>query len=421
MDQIRDMIKHMIAEEAAQLRPRADPVAEARMLLEAEIAKATARQATMQGGQSNEAPSGSDGPVDGGYRRAYGGTSQGLSMLTGKDFGHTATMGNAKFTVAMPPKFNPDVNTWMLWKPQAMNYFDMIGLEGVLDAVKGHTYDLQTNRYVIGALQQISPEQDAAWMSTLQLKFAYQAWEQLEKAYGSRAELDMQKKLFEFESSAQRATESVREWTIRLERQVTELNVMSKEAAKENVMGYNEQRDTAVYESTHKFRLLNVRIDNQPHEAFIATLRCQIYSMSVKDVETALISYEQGRQVQQALNSAAGGSVSNVYNTYTGGAGGAYKCYACDGTGHHWQECQQSLTPSGRSKLLARNIRVPYGFTVRTPNGGRGEQYRGRGRGYGRFDPGRGRGGRIGRNGGRHRGGREIRAERDGYQGENLA
>jgi hypothetical protein len=83
----------------------------------------------------------------------------------------------------------------------------------------------------------------------------------------------MQKKLYEFECAAQRENETVREWTIRLERQVTELNVMSKEAAKDNVMGYSEQRDTAVFESTHKFRLLNVHIDNPSHEAFIAQER----------------------------------------------------------------------------------------------------------------------------------------------------
>jgi hypothetical protein len=55
-------------------------------------------------------------------------------------------------------------------------------------------------------------------MSSLQLKCAYQAWEELEKAYGSRSELDMQQKMYEFESASQRHNETIREWNIRLER-----------------------------------------------------------------------------------------------------------------------------------------------------------------------------------------------------------
>jgi hypothetical protein len=89
----------------------------------------------------------------------------------------------------------------------------MINLEGVLDPETGPDFSLQVNRYVIGALQQTSPPADAAWMSSLRLRFAYQAWEQLEKAYGSRSELDLQQKMYEFDSAAQRQDESIREWT----------------------------------------------------------------------------------------------------------------------------------------------------------------------------------------------------------------
>jgi hypothetical protein len=103
------------------------------------------------------------------------------------------------------------------------------------------------------------------------------AWAQLEKSYGARAELEMQRKLFEFETASQRESETIREWIIRLERQVLELNVMAKEAARENLLGYDKQRDTAVYENTHKL-LLNVRVESQVHEVFVAS------TVSVKKV-----------------------------------------------------------------------------------------------------------------------------------------
>jgi hypothetical protein len=195
---------------------------------------------------------------------------------------------------------------------------------------------------------------------------------------------------------------------IRLERQVTELNVMAKEAAKEDVMGYNEHRDTAVYESTHKFRLLNVRIDDQSYESFIAALRCQIFNMDFKEVETALITYEQGQDVQRALNSAAGG-VSAMYPMSAGMAGRKFFCYECNGEGHHWKTCPATNTPEGMARLRSKNIHVPMnmrpqmptsvGPTRHDPNRGRGYGGRsyvaGRGRGEGgrgRYSAGRGRG-----------------------------
>jgi hypothetical protein len=74
----------------------------------------------------------------------------------------TAVLGDAKFNVALPPKFHPHKDAWMLWKPQVFGYFDMINLEGILDPIEGRTYSLQVNKYVIGALQQILPQSDAA-------------------------------------------------------------------------------------------------------------------------------------------------------------------------------------------------------------------------------------------------------------------
>jgi hypothetical protein len=82
-------------------------------------------------------------------------------------------MGNTKFTIALPSKFKPESHCWLLWKPQVLSYFDMVGLPGVLSPVDGRRYTLQENRFVIGALQTIVPEQDSQWISTLQLRFAY--------------------------------------------------------------------------------------------------------------------------------------------------------------------------------------------------------------------------------------------------------
>jgi hypothetical protein len=104
-------------------------------------------------------------------------------------------------------------------------------------------------------------------------------------------------KMYEFLYAAQRPNESIREWTMTLERQVTELNVMAKEAAKLNIAGYNETRDVAVHASSHKLRLLNVRIEEQSQEAFMATLRVKLQKISVSEVESALISYVMSHNI----------------------------------------------------------------------------------------------------------------------------
>jgi hypothetical protein len=112
--------------------------------------------------------------------------------------------------------------------------------------------------------------------------------------------------MYEFESASQRHNETIRKWTIRLERHIAELNVMAKKAAKLNIAGYDETHDIAVYASSHKFRLLNVRIENQPQEALMAAPRVQLHELSVTEVPSTLINYEQGREVQRALTGAPG-------------------------------------------------------------------------------------------------------------------
>jgi hypothetical protein len=405
---MRRMIEQMVAEERARVVQAApvDPMEETWRMIAEELARS----------REQSAPSGvARPPAYGGHQnaaayRADQGMNQGPTMQTGRDFGQSAMMGNSRFTVALPQKYSPTEVSWMLWKPQVVGYFEMNGLEGILEEVSGQAYSMQVHRYAIGTLQQISPIQDAAWMSTLRLKYAYEAWTQLTKAHCSRAELDMQKKLYEFESACQRESETVREWTIRLERQVTELNVMSKEAAKDNVMGYNEHRDTAVYESTHKFRLLNVRIDNQSHEAFIASLRCQIYGMDVKGVESALITYEQGREVQRAMSSVAGGpSTSNVYQMSAQQGMAEQVCYACNGKGHHWKICPATSTQEGFARLKAKNVYVPRHLMPRAPSDGPTRHDPNHGRGYGGRQYAAGRGQRYGRF---SRGGRAVNDQR---------
>jgi hypothetical protein len=169
---------------------------------------------------------------------------------------------------------------------------------------------------------------------------------------------------------------------------VLELNVMAKEAARENLLGYDEQRDTAVYESSHKLKLLNVRVESQVHEVFLANMRTSIYGMSLKDVEDALITYEQGRQVQNALRSAGS---APMYNTQVAGSGRGAPCYACDGVGHHWRNCPTARTQAGRAKLIAKGV-IPDKF--RSERSGRDSTIQSStGRGYGNGG-GRGRGGR---------------------------
>jgi hypothetical protein len=82
-------------------------------------------------------------------------------MATGRGFGSTATLGNTKINLVMPAKFNPENHCWLLWKPQVINYFEMVGLPEVLSPVAGHKYTLQENRFVIGALQSIVPDRDS--------------------------------------------------------------------------------------------------------------------------------------------------------------------------------------------------------------------------------------------------------------------
>jgi hypothetical protein len=75
---------------------------------------------------------------------------------------------------------------------------------------------VQTNRYVISALQSMSPDAEAASMTTLQCRFAHEAFAQLEKKYGSRPDLDLQHKMFVFETAAQQEKESIRNRVIGL-------------------------------------------------------------------------------------------------------------------------------------------------------------------------------------------------------------
>jgi hypothetical protein len=161
------------------------------------------------------------------------------------------------------------------------------------------------------------------------------------------------KKMYEFESAAQRQDESIREWTIRLERQVTELNIMAKEAAKLNIAGYSDMLRaliySAVYESSHKFRLLDVRVEDQTQEAFMAALRVQLHELSVAEAESSLISYEQGRKVQRAL--AGAGSTKHMFPMDTRPK---MICFACEGTGHAWQCCREPSQRGEQHDLLQR-------------------------------------------------------------------
>jgi hypothetical protein len=87
----------------------------------------------------------------------------------------------------------------------------------------------------------------------------------------------------------------------------------------------------------------------------MATLRVKLHEMSVFEVESARITYEQGRKVQRALAGATG-STGQMFPMDTR----RHKiCYACDGVRHAWQCCRESVTKEGAAKLAAKASRSP--------------------------------------------------------------
>jgi hypothetical protein len=60
-----------------------------------------------------------------------------LTAQTGGGFGISTTLGNTKFTISPPPRFNAKDHTWLIWKPRVLDYFVTIGLEGVLEPGTG--------------------------------------------------------------------------------------------------------------------------------------------------------------------------------------------------------------------------------------------------------------------------------------------
>jgi hypothetical protein len=118
-----------------------------------------------------------------------------MPQVTGRQQGFTASIVTSKVTVSLPPVFDPVKDKWLLWKPQVQDNFVMVGLPGILDPVEGLKLSLQANRIALGTIRAICPSQDAAYISTCGVKFAYQAWQILQSSYGSRSELDLQKML----------------------------------------------------------------------------------------------------------------------------------------------------------------------------------------------------------------------------------
>jgi hypothetical protein len=78
--------------------------------------------------------------------------------------------------------------------------------------------------------------------------------------------------LTEFEVAQQQPHETIRAWTIRLERVVNEFNLLAGLATEENLVTLNTTNTKVVSDMSHKYRLLNVRVEDQPHAAFIAAL-----------------------------------------------------------------------------------------------------------------------------------------------------
>jgi hypothetical protein len=131
--------------------------------------------------------------------------------------------------------------------------------------------------------------------------------------------------LTELEVAKQGSNEAIRAWTIRLDRMVTEFNLLATVAAKENftTLDSSDTSDVkALGEMSHKNRLLNVRVEDQPHAAFIAALRTETNTLHVKEVEARLITYKQGKEIQNAFNDFTASGASTFFTYGAGGRGG---------------------------------------------------------------------------------------------------
>jgi hypothetical protein len=275
----------------------------------------------------------------------------------------TATLctNGARLAISYPPKFKPDDTNWFLWRPQVERFFLRIKLDPRILLARHYTaFTTEQHATALSIITEISPDSESEWFARLNFTRAYQAWEELERAYAPRAELELQAKLEDLETARQTESESIREWTLRLRRLILEVKAMNNEHA--------------VTDTVHKLKLLRIKPIlgcEDGFNNFVATIRHSLHLKSVQQVEHELIAYEEGIQMQARLN---GNSIPRLWHTHAGGnssqtylptaqtfqrptaRGVCYICYNARPTPpsdtsamlHHMQSCSRRDTPLGR-------------------------------------------------------------------------
>jgi hypothetical protein len=181
----------------------------------------------------------------------------------------------ARLAISYPPKFKPDETNWFLWRPQVERFFFRIKLDPrILLARHDTAFTTEQHATALSIITEISPDSESEWFARLNFTRAYQEWEELERAYAPRAELELQAKLEDLETARQTETESIREWTLRLRRLILEVQAMNDEHA--------------VTDAVHKLKLLRIKPilgSEDGFNNFVATIR---HSLHLKSVHRSL-------------------------------------------------------------------------------------------------------------------------------------
>ena len=196
--------------------------------------------------------------------------------------------GTINLSIPFPAKFNPDKDNWLLWKSSVEMFIDRIGIDrSILEEQHCELFTPEEHSTVLGILTQIAPETDGLWFTKLGLQWSYQAWDELSRSYGQRAAIAVQQKLLDFDNTSQRPDETIKNWVVRLRREVKEICLMGSELVPSN---------------THKIKLL--RIFPTPGNELLfrnllASIRTRLHLLTVQQLEEELINFEEGLTAEQ--------------------------------------------------------------------------------------------------------------------------
>jgi hypothetical protein len=212
--------------------------------------------------------------------------------------------GTINLSLPYPAKFDPEKDNWLLWESSVQMFIDRIGLDrSILQQQHTDLFTPEEHSTVLGILTQVSPDTDGLWFIKLGFKWAHEAWDELCKAYGLRADITVQSKLLAFDSSAQRPNESIKNWVVRLHREVKEISLMSSET---------------VPTSTHKIKLLRIQPTQGNELLFrnlLASLRTRLHLLTLTQLEEELINFEEGLNAEQNHHPAIPFPVNNMMLT----------------------------------------------------------------------------------------------------------